>query len=102
MNIARTDAQSGMKFRLLMLIFALVMLSSTALADAPIPDRAPRTMVLAAKQSAFRDYCTTGEGAKAFAKIKSDFNKDYLALPFPDEPVTYGDPDPKQRDSAKA
>jgi hypothetical protein len=84
------------------LIFALTMLWASAYADASIPERAPRTMVLAAKQSAFREYCTSGEGARAFAKIKSDFDKDYLALPFPAEPLTYGDPDPKKRDSAKA
>ncbi len=59
-------------------------------------------MVIAEKQQAFRTYCTSGEGAKAFAKIKADFDKDYLALPFPDEPLTYGDPEPKKRDSAKA
>src|SRR4029077_13376777 len=50
----------------------------------------------------FRAYCTTGEGAKAFTKIKADFDKEFLKLPFPDEPVTYGDPEPKKRDSAKA
>jgi len=26
----------------------------------------------------------------------------YLSFPFPDEPLTYGDPDPKNRDSDKA
>jgi len=84
------------------LALACALGSFTVLADAPIPERAPRTLVLAGKQPAFRDYCTAGEGAKAFAKIKSDFDKDYLAFPFPAEPVTYGDPEPKLRDSAKA
>ncbi len=69
---------------------------------AHIPAQAPRTTVLAGRQAAFRAYCTTGEGTKAFARIKADLDKDYLAMPFPAEPVTYGDPDPKQRDSAKA
>jgi acetyl esterase/lipase len=85
-------------------LFALVatLISLQSPAAAPIPDRAPRTMVLSGKHEAFRAYCTDGEGAKAFAKIKADFDKDYLVLPFPDEPKTYGDPEPKKRDSAKA
>jgi len=67
-----------------------------------VPPQPPRTMVIEGHQKDFRAYCTTGPGAKAFAKIKADFDKDYLSLPFPDEPVTYGDPDPKNRDSDKA
>ena len=67
-----------------------------------IPPRAPRTTVFEGRQKDFRAYCTKGEGAKAFANIKADFDKDYLSFPFPNEPVTYGDPDPKSRDSDKA
>ena len=69
---------------------------------AHVPPQPPRTMVIEGRQKDFRAYCTTGEGASAFAKIKADFDKDYLSLPFPNEPVTYGDPDPKNRDSDKA
>ena len=69
---------------------------------AHVPLRPPRTMVIEGRQKDFRAYCTSGDGAKAFAKIKADFDKDYLSFPFPDEPVTYGDPDPKNRDSDKA
>ena len=36
-------------------------------------------MVLAGRQQVFRVFCTTGEGAEAFVKIKADFDKDYLA-----------------------
>jgi hypothetical protein len=67
-----------------------------------VPPHPPRTMVIEGRQKAFRAYCTTGEGAKAFAKIKADFDKDYLAFSFPDEPLTYGDPEPQNRDSDKA
>ena len=67
-----------------------------------VPTSAPRTSVLAGRADAFRAYCTTGEGTKAFAKIRADFDRDYLALPFPAEPVTYGDPSPSKRDSDKA
>src|SRR5580693_5221202 len=67
-----------------------------------VPPQPPRTTVIEGRQKDFRTYCTTGEGAKAFEKIKTDFDKDYLSFPFPDEPVTYGDPDPKNRDSDKA
>jgi hypothetical protein len=67
-----------------------------------VPHAAPRTAILAGRHDAFRAYCTTGEGAAAFAKIKADLDRDYLAMPFPTEPVTYGDPTPSKRDSDKA
>jgi hypothetical protein len=67
-----------------------------------VPAVAPRTLVLPDRQAAFRDYCTTGEGKEGFAKIKADFDKDYIDFPFPAEPKTYGDPEPKLRDSDKA
>jgi hypothetical protein len=88
-------------------------LSSVALA-APdptsiVPATAPRTNILAGRADAFRAYVTTGEGAKAFALLKRDLDRDYLApaapqRPFavPPEPITYGDPTPSKRDSAKA
>lgn len=69
---------------------------------APVPTQPPRTTILASRAQEFRAYCTTGEGAKPFAKIKADFDREYLQLPFPAEPVTYGDPEPKKRDSDKA
>ncbi len=56
-------------------------------------------MVLAGRQDDFRAYCTTGEGAGIFSRIKADLDREYLALPFPDEPVTYGDPSPSKRTS---
>jgi len=69
---------------------------------AHVPAQSPRTSVLPEWRAAFRAYCTSGEGAPAFARIKSDFDKDYLAFPFPAEPMTYGDPEPRTRDSDKA
>src|SRR5437667_11763238 len=67
-----------------------------------IPAQSPRTGILAGKRDAFRHHCLNGEGSKSFSKIKADFDKTYADLPFPAEPVTYGDPEPKRRDSAKA
>ncbi len=67
-----------------------------------VPATAPRTLVLAGRQDAFRAYCTTGEGTNAFAKIRADLDRDFLALPFPAEPVTYGDPSPSKRTSDMA
>src|SRR5262249_38122214 len=64
-----------------------------------VPKHAPRTTIVAGQQKAFRKYCLQGEGADSFRRIKADFDKDYLAWPFPLEPVTYGDPDPKKRES---
>src|SRR5262245_47205451 len=79
-------------------------LAQSQIADvsAHVPLRPPRTMVIEGRQKDFRTYCTKGEAARAFARIKSDFDQEYMSLPFPDEPVTYGDPDPKTRDSDKA
>lgn len=70
--------------------------------DAYVPSRAPRTQLLAGRADAFRAYVSRGPGAAAFARIREDFDKDYLNLPFPAEPLTYGDPNPRARDSAKA
>ncbi|MBI5770438.1 MAG: heparinase II/III family protein [Verrucomicrobia bacterium] len=67
-----------------------------------VPAKAPRTLVLAGRLDAFRAYCTTGAGAKPFAKIRADLDAKYLALSFPAEPITYGDPSPSKRDSDKA
>ena len=66
-------------------------------AAAPIPHQAPRTMVLAGQEEAFRTYVSTGEGAAAFAKLKADFDRDWIDYPFPAEPLTYGDPRPSKR-----
>ena len=67
-----------------------------------VPATAPRTLVLAGRAEDFRAYCLTGPGAKPFAKLRADLDAKYLALPFPAEPITYGDPSPSKRDSAKA
>lgn len=70
--------------------------------SAHVPAQPPRTVVLRGQREAFRAYCTSGEGAKAFTKIKTDFDKLFLGAPFPAEPITYGDPEPKLRTSDKA
>lgn len=91
-----------------MLRLTLALLSLTLGAQAAddmarhVPASAPRTLVLAGKHEAFRAYATTGDGANAFARIKEDFDRDYLNYPFPDEPVTYGDPSPSKRTSDMA
>src|SRR5690242_9504989 len=48
-----------------------------------VPATAPRTWVLAGQREAFRAYCTTGEGAKAFAKIRTDLDRSFLGEPLP-------------------
>ena len=87
-----------------LLLATLVSAQLFAAADpaSVVPKAAPRTWVLAGQQEAFRRYCTTGEGAKAFAKIRADLARDYLNAPLPSEPVTYGDPSPSKRTSDKA
>ncbi|HRE07900.1 MAG TPA: heparinase II/III family protein [Opitutaceae bacterium] len=75
---------------------------AAAAVDTHVPARAPRTQLLPGRVEAFRTYVTTGAGAAAFARIREDFDRDYLKLPFPSEPLTYGDPNPRARDSEKA
>ena len=67
-----------------------------------VPATAPRTLVLAGQRDAFRAYCTTGDGAQAFGKIRTDLDREYLSLPFPAEPVTYGNPSATNRTSDQA
>lgn len=69
---------------------------------AHVPAKAPRTLVLAGRADAFRAYVMTGPGKVAFEKLRADFDAEFLAFPFPSEPKTYGDPEPKKRDSDKA
>ncbi len=69
---------------------------------AVVPPRAPRTLVLADNIAAFRTYCTTGEGAKPFAKIRADYDRHFANFTVPPEPVTYGDPSPSKRSSDMA
>jgi len=91
---------------LLFPLFVATLATASALVAADpasvVPAHAPRTMVLAGRHEAFRAYCTVGEGAAPFAKLKADLDRDWLAMPFPAEPVTYGDPSPSKRDSDKA
>lgn len=85
-------------------LFAALSPTSHAAPDpaSVVPTTAPRTNVLAGRTTAFRAYVTTGEGAKAFALIKRDLDRDFATYTVPTEPVTYGDPSPSKRDSAKA
>ncbi|MBC8011124.1 MAG: DUF4962 domain-containing protein, partial [Burkholderiales bacterium] len=69
---------------------------------AHVPSAAPRTLVLAGRADAFRVYVKSGPGKVAFEKMRADFDAEFLKLPFPDEPKTYGDPEPKTRDTTKA
>ena len=89
--------------RLLCLLGAIAICASAATDPASIiPATAPRTLVLAGRADAFRAYCTTGDGAKAFAKIRADFDRDFAHFVVPPEPVTYGDPSPSRRSSDMA
>ncbi len=88
---------------LLRLSFLFAAFAVLGLADGRhVPASGPRTSVLAGRADAFRAYVTNGEGATAFAKVKADFDANYLNLPLPAEPVTYGDPSPSRRTSEVA
>src|SRR5688572_24035633 len=87
------------QFLRLLCLFVAISSLLRADSDNAVPSSAPRTLVLAGRQDAFRTYVTTGEGAAAFSKLRADFDRDYLALPLPSEPFTYGDPSPGKRTS---
>lgn len=92
-----------MPLRFLLVLFVTAVAAHAA-ADpaAVVPPTAPRTLVVSGRHAAFREYCTTGDGAAAFNRIRTDLDTEYLDYPFPAEPVTYGDPAPSKRDSLKA
>ncbi len=69
---------------------------------AHVPAAAPRTLVLADRAEDFRAYVKSGPGRVAFEKLRADFDAEFLEMAFPAEPRTYGDPEPKTRDTAKA
>ena len=69
----------------------------SATTTAVVPAQAPRTLVAAGRREAFRAYVTSGPGAKAFQRIREDFDRELLSAPFPEEPRTYGDPSPRRR-----
>ena len=93
-----------MKSLFLVLLSLTLSLGTHATPDpaSVVPATAPRTNLLAGRTDAFRAYVTTGEGAKAFALIKRDLDRDFATYTVPAEPITYGDPSPSKRDSAKA
>jgi hypothetical protein len=86
-------------FRLLFVIATISGSLHSAVPAERVPATAPRTSILAGRHAQFRTYVTTGEGAAAFARLRSDFDAHYLRLPFPEEPRTYGDPSPSKRTS---
>lgn len=87
---------------LLLPLAAGLPLSASSHPASVVPAVGPRTLVLAGQHDAFRAYCTTGEGAAAFNRIRADLDREYLQFPFPAEPVTYGDPSPSRRSSDMA
>lgn len=93
-----------MRLLLLSLVGLLATLSLRAAAnpETVVPAQPPRTLVLPDRLGAFRSYCTTGEGAAPFARIRSDFDREFRAYQVPPEPLTYGDPSPSRRTSETA
>ncbi len=92
-----------MTFRPFLPFFALLLgAAAVPWAFAAVPATAPRTLIVEGRAEAFRAYCTTGEGARAFAKIRADYDRDFATFAAPPEPVTYGDPSPSKRTSDMA
>ena len=63
-----------------------------------VPETAPRTWVLGGQREAFIAF-SRGEGSDYFDNFKADLDTYWMDWPFPDEPDTYGDPDPSKRTS---
>lgn len=95
-----------MKSLFLLLVSLTVLRVAHSAEPAPfvahVPATAPRTTILSGRAEAFRAYCLNGDGARAFGKIRNDLDREFLRMPFPDEPITYGDPSPSKRDSNQA
>jgi hypothetical protein len=64
-----------------------------------IPEEAPRTWILSGQRDAFSSFSETG-GADYLKNIRLEFDEHWMDWPFPDEPETYGDPDPQKRTGA--
>ncbi|KAF0095487.1 MAG: Heparinase II/III family protein [Puniceicoccaceae bacterium 5H] len=84
----------------LILCLCVTAVVSAAPAD-HVPADAPRTWVRAGQQDAFRAFIASPEGQRYYEDIKADFDANWLNYPFPEEPPTYGDPDPKKRTPEK-
>lgn len=76
---------------------AAILLTIADAGDAQVPENAPRTWVVDGERERFRHFALEGEGAAAFARIKSDFDRVWMDYEFPHQPPTYGDPDPRKR-----
>lgn len=104
-KFAIISGRAGSGGQWLFVLFASVIGAQLFAASDPasvVPKTAPRTWVLAGQREAFRVYCTSGEGAKAFVKIRADLDREFLDANLPPEPVTYGDPSPSKRTSDMA
>ncbi|MDP0498505.1 MAG: heparinase II/III family protein [Verrucomicrobiota bacterium JB022] len=84
----------------LLLTFGLCLALHAAPAD-HVPAEAPRTWVPAGELQGFRAFIETPEGQQYYATIKRDFDAYWMDFAFPEEPGTYGDPDPKKRTADK-
>lgn len=62
-----------------------------------IPEEAPRTWILAGRQEAFDAFNASGNGKVYLELIRHDLDTYWMDWSFPDEPETYGDPDPSKR-----
>lgn len=102
LDVSRSWGCRGSVTAILLAVMVRVCAQSAEDPAAHVPAQPPRTGVLLGARDAFRAYCTTGDGARSFKRIKADFDKSYLNFPFPPEPVTYGDPEPKKRTSDQA
>ncbi|HRJ71905.1 MAG TPA: heparinase II/III family protein [Terrimicrobiaceae bacterium] len=79
-------------------LFAVfLLLVVPGLRAAEVPERGPRTFVLAGEREDFRQYCLSGSGRTFYAQLKKEFDENFLTAEPPPEPQEYGDPDPKKR-----
>ncbi len=51
-------------------VFGLLLISHGPTRGAEVPEKAPRTFVLAGERETFRDYCLTGPGRDFYAQLK--------------------------------
>ncbi|NDV62266.1 DUF4962 domain-containing protein [Puniceicoccales bacterium CK1056] len=64
-----------------------------------VPEEAPRTWVLSGQKNTFIQFNSTGNGKAYLERLKEDLDTFWMDWPIPEEPESYGDPDPRRRTS---
>jgi hypothetical protein len=88
-----------MLYRFFRLLLGLLSTATTVLGS--VPEVAPRTWVPQGRHEDFRTFAREGAGRVYLERIRADFDAHWADYVVPDQPATYGDPDPRKRTADK-